>query len=499
MTRCLLSLLLLLTAAQALARVNGASYAEADAPTQSGDTLKLTLQQVVALAKKNSIDSRQAATIKKTKYWQYRTYRSNYQPQLSLTGDIPSYTKTFNPITQPNGTILYQQQHYDQSTLIMNFSQSIAATGGSIYGTTQMQRYDDFDANNVLYNGVPYAVGYTQPLFQYNQLKWDRRIQPLKYQESKQAYIEAQEKIALTAEGYFFDLLLAQVNLHISQTNLYNTGKLLEVANIKYTLGKVTRNEILELELEQLNARKAEGLAKRDMDIATLTLNSYIGMEWEKGLHLIAPEDMPEVDISADRILSEAYANRSDAIAFVRRVIEAKRDVALAKGQNGLIATLTANLGYSNSAQTIPDVYHNPQDQELLQLQLSIPILDWGRSKARARTAEANEELVEYTVDQDKLAFRQQIFTQVSLFNVMKEQVALTGRADSIAGAKYEIARKRYMLGDLSINDLSYSFQENDQAQRDYIGALRDFWGAYYNLRYLSLYDFESNQKINYQ
>jgi outer membrane protein len=198
-------------------------------------------------------------------------------------------------------------------------------------------------------------------------------------------------------------------------------------------------------------------------------------------------------------VLAEAYANRSDAIAFTRRMAEARRDVAKARGDNGLNATLTANLGYSKSAEAIEKVYQNPQDQQLLQLSFVIPILDWGRSKSRTRTAEANQQLTAYTVEQDKQVFIQQIVTQVTLFDMMRDQVGLTAEADSIASEKYQIAKDRYVLGNMSITDLSISFQERDQAKRDYISALRDFWGAYYQLRYLSLYDFEKDQKITYK
>ena len=82
---------------------------------------------------------------------------------------------------------------------------------------------------------------------------------------------------------------------------------------------------------------------------------------------------------------------------------------------------------------------------------------------------------------------------------MMKGQVELTAQADSIASEKYNIAQQRYVLGNLSITDLSIAFQEKDQGKRDYIAALRDFWGAYYQLRYLSLYDFEKNEKITYR
>src|SRR5450631_1396889 len=188
-----------------------------------GDTIRISLQEVVTMAKAKSIASRQAATVKETKYWLWRTYRSNYQPQLSLNGTLPGYSKTFTQVLQPDGTIQFQPIHNDNSSLNLSFSQSIAATGGSIYGTTQLQRFDDFDRKNTLYNGVPYGIGYSQPLWQFNQLRWDKKIEPLKFDESKQAFIESMEQISIKANGYFFDLLLAQVNFQIASTNLSNT------------------------------------------------------------------------------------------------------------------------------------------------------------------------------------------------------------------------------------------------------------------------------------
>ena len=465
----------------------------------AGDTTTLSLKQVVAMAKDNSIAAKQAITTRETKYWLWRTFKSHYQPHLSLSGNLPGYRKTSTQVVQPDGTILFQPIHYDNSALTLNFSQSITATGATIYGMTQLQRVDDFDHNSLLYNGQPYAIGFSQPLGQYNSLKWDKKIQPLLYSESKQAYIESQEQISITVTGYFFDLLLAQVNLQTAQANFENTQKILKIANLKFSLGKVSKNEILQLQLEQLNAKKAVGTAKRDMEIATLNLRSYTGQEGDDKIVLIVPETITQMTVTADRVLTEAFENRSDAIAFLRRVAEAKRDVALAKGQTGLTATLTANLGTSNSATTIPGVYRSPQTQQLLELQFSIPVLDWGRSKAKIKTAEANQQFTEYSVEQDKQTFKQQIVTQVSLFNQMKEQLAFTAEADSIASEKYKIARERYVLGDLSITDLSIAFQENDQAKRDYVQSLRDFWSAYYELRYLSLYDFERNEKITYK
>jgi len=284
----------------------------------------------------------------------------------------------------------------------------------------------------------------------------------------------------------------------MAESNLANTRRISAIAETKFDLGKITKNEILQLQLEVLNAQKALGSANRDVEIATLNLVSYAGLDASNKIILDMPAASKNIDVSTDLVLKEALENRSDAIAFVRKLAEAKRDVAKARGENGLKATLRANLGFSNAATRIMDVYRSPKSQQSVEIQLSIPVLDWGRSKSRTKTAQANEQFISYSVQQDQQIFKQQIITEVTLYNMMKEQIKLTAEAERIAVEKYKIASERYVLGNLSITDLSIAFQENDRAKRDYVTSMRDFWAAFYQLRYLSLYDFEKNQKISY-
>jgi outer membrane protein TolC len=79
---------------------------------------------------------------------------------------------------------------------------------------------------------------------------------------------------------------------------------------------------------------------------------------------------------------------------------------------------------------------------------------------------------------------------------MIKEQMQTNAEADLTANQRYEIAKKRYLLNDLSITDLNIALQEKDQARRDYIFSLKSFWNVYFNLRLLTLYDFAINKKI---
>ncbi len=334
------------------------------------------------MARNGSIAAKQAITVRKTKYWEWRTHRSNYQPQLALEGNLPGFQKTFNPVTQPNGTIKFEPVHYNNSALNLSFSQGITATGGKIYGATQLQRFDDFDAKTRLYNAIPYTIGYTQPLFQFNQMKWDNRIAPLKYAESKQQFIQDMEFIGVQASAYYFDLLLAQVNYQIASTNLENTRQIQRIADEKFQLGKISRNEILQLQLEYLKAEKSAGTARRDMEIASMNLRAYAGMQTAGKIQLALPPSEIDMQVSPERVLEEAYANNAQSLAYERRIREARRDVAKAKGENGLNAALNANLGYSNSAADLGKVYRDPQNQQLVELRFTIPVLDWGRQRS---------------------------------------------------------------------------------------------------------------------
>lgn len=468
-------------------------------PVWGQDTTTLTLPQVVEMAKAQSIAARQAATTKETRYWEYRTFQSNYKPQLVLNGNLPAFSRSFREVLQPDGTILFQPIRNNNSAMSLFLEQNITKTGGTIYATTQLQRFDDFNRKNTLYNGTLFAVGMNQPLFRFNALKWDKMIEPLKYKESQQQYIEEMEHIAFVVNGLYFDLLMAQVNVKIAQTNLQNTDKILGIANEKFELGKVSRNEILQLQLELLKSQKAVATAKRDLEISTLNLKTFIGLGQNQNITLGEPHLTNQSlnnTLSADKLLKEAFENRADAIAFGRRLMEAERGIAKAKGDNGINANLVANLGFSNSGKSVSDVVNSPQNYQDVQVVLSMPILDWGRSQSRIKTAEAQRQLTQYSVEQAKQNFQQEIFTQVTLFDMLKNQLDLTQKADAIASEKYQIAQERYVLGNLSITDLSIAFTEKDQAKRDSISALRDYWAAYYRLRWLTLFDIEKGEKI---
>ena len=138
----------------------------------------------------------------------------------------------------------------------------------------------------------------------------------------------------------------------------------------------------------------------------------------------------------------------------------------------------------------------NPDDQQSVNIGITAPIVDWGRRKSSIRIAENNRQLEQLNLQEEKLAFDREIISRVKQFELLKIELEITKKSDEIAQKRYEIAKQRYLIGKTVITDLTIAVQEKDIARRDYINALRNFWTTYYQLRALTLYDFESNQII---
>ncbi len=456
----------------------------------------LTLDQAVRMARDQSQSSILAETRKENRYWRWRTFRSDFLPSLSMSGTLPDFNRSFTPVTQPDGTTEFQPVAVNNSDVMLALSQNIGLTGGTVFASSMVNRFDDFDNDVTRFSGSPFFIGISQPLFGFNQLKWDKQIEPLRYEESLKSYVEELELISIQTADRFFEMLLAQITLEIANKNVASNDTILKIGQGRYGLGKIAENELLQLELNLLNSNQQVAQSSLDLETARLRLTTYIGLMGAQDFYLDIPDEFPDFIIDETVALSEARRNRQDAVSFKRQLLEAQRDVAEARGNNGLNANLFATFGLTNRGDDLGAVYTNPEDQQQVRLGFDIPILDWGKQKSIVKTAEANQKLVSYTVAQEEVNFDQEVSTLVRQFEVLRQRLTVSKKADEIGERKYDISKNRYLIGKISITDLNLALQDKDRAKRDYIEALRDFWTAYYQIRRLTLYDFERNESL---
>jgi len=466
-----------------------------NAPAQN-----LTLPALIDQTLATAAPALQARAAREGGYWAYRAYQASYRPQLALAGTVPNFSRAIVPVVQPDGTTEFQSVRYNNSLLAVNLTQNIGLTGGQVVVGSQVQRFDDFARTEKRYNNQPFTLGLTQPLGYFNALKWARRIEPLLFQESQRQYLEDREAIAQRVTELYFDVLLQQVNAVVAGQNAQATAELLRVGREKYALGRLSQSDLLQLELNLLNAQQEQTQARLDAETATVSLRTYCALPaTEAGAAappLAVPPPAPALAVVPAEALSQAQQHRTTTLALQRRQLQAARDVAQARGTTGFLATLTANLGYVNQAPYLLDSYRALQNQQQVSLAFSLPLVDWGRRRATIRTAELARDQTQAAVAQDTRSFEQTVLTQAAQIPALAGQARLAARADTLAQRRYAITRATYEAGRLSLTDLTLASAAKDLARRGYILALRAGWVGYYRLRGLTLFDFETGQPL---
>lgn len=459
----------------------------------------LSLRNIIDLAISQSSSVKYAQNRNVNYYWRWKNFQATFRPQLTLSGVLPDYRQTNSPITQPDGSIEFKQISQLKASTSLAFSQYIPQTGTSIYAATTLYGIQDFNNNTTSFAGNPFSIGFSQPIFAYNWAKWARKTEPLVYEESQKNFIESIEEISYAATYRFFRYLKIQTDYSLAESNLQNSQDNLKIAQVKQKLGEISENDFSRIKLSVLNARKALNKAQMDLKNADFELKSYTGLDQDLIIDLEIPLEMILYTVNAEKALSEALENRKETPEFQRRLIDAERGLVKAKRSNGLNATLRGSFGLTNSASDIPGVYDNPEKQQMLSLGLSIPILDWGRSKSGVKLAESRRDLILYDVEQDRSDFEREVVVQIEQFNLIEDQILTANEADKVAENGYKIALKKFQNGEISITDLNISLSERESAKRDYISSIENYWRSFYMIRILTLYDFEINKKIWYE
>jgi len=454
--------------------------------------LVLTLRKAIDIAREQSPNALVARHNFRSQYWDYCYFKANYKPSLSFNS-TPNFNHGINAVILPDGTSQYVQQNLLTTDANLALTQNITFTGGALSLRTGIQRLDILDNNVYSYKTNPVVIGYEQALFGYNSLKWDQKIEPIRFEEAKKTYVEMMEIVSANAISRFFDLARAQTNLKIAMFNYAQADTLYTFAQGRYNIGTITENEMLQLEINRLTEESNMLNAQIEVDDYMQDFRAYLGISEAFDIIVEAEDEVPQIIVDINQAMQLAITNSPEILGMTRRKLESESNIARAKASTGLKADINAQFGLTQMGSELSSAYKDPLNHQYVQLGISFPILDWGRGKGHVRVAQSRRDMVFTQEEQNMINFEQNIQRVVKQFNLQASKVAIAAKTDKTTERRNEVARRLYILGQSTILDLNASVSEKDAAKRNYINALYNYWFFYYTLRSLTLYDFEKN------
>lgn len=465
--------------------------------TGAQEIKRLTFDEVIKLSEEQSPNALMAKHRFRASFWQYRTFVAQYRPSVTLTGSTPDYSTAYTRVWNSNN----EQWEYKATNVLQNLgslalSQNIGLTGGSISLNSDLTLENDFEYDSRKYITSPLSIRLVQPIFRYNSLKWEKKIEPLKYEAAKKTFLSNIESVHQQAVNYFFSLALAQINKQIAEMNYSNADTLWRMAKGRYELGTIAEDELLQMQLSWLNSQTSRKETEMNLRDREIRLRSFLGFNENVRIELILPDKIPSLQIDVQEVIDLAHANNPEMLNQQLTLLNAQSNVAQAKAEKGLNANLIASYGLRDQDPYFNLAYSQSNKQQSVKIGFTMPILDWGLGRGKFKMAQSSLELAKVQSQQALVDFDQNLYLDVQQFNLQAEQVAIAAKSDTVAMKMYEVTKQRFLIGKIAVLELNNADTKKDTNKRAYVQSLQNYWTYFFNIRNLALYDFINKKPL---
>ena len=464
----------------------------------SAQTIELSLSQTIEIASDSSLQAFSSKNQYQASYWAFRSYKAARLPSLTLSMTPMQY---YRDITRrydsQNNIDIFREQQSLFSYGNLSIRQNVDITGGTFFIDTELGYMRNLgETKYSRFNTVPFRVGYVQNLFGFNGFKWEKQIEPLKYDKATRKFLYDREAISEVSTMYFFDLAMAQTEYNMAIDNVASSDTLYRFGEERFKIAAISQADLLTLKLDAANAGIGLKSAEINLKRAMSAFVSYLNIDKEAVVKLVLPGRPKDMVISVDDALAQARENNPDFLGNKQDVLEAKREVDRAKKNAIFDANISASIGFNNSANTFFDSYRNPLQQNIVRIDLTIPLIDWGVRKGRVNMANNNLNVTKISIQQREFNLEQDVVMTVNDFNMQQDMIHRAEEILHIANQAYSSTKERFIIGKADINSMTLSLNRQKEAQKNYISTLKNYWLSYYKIRKLTLFDFERNERL---
>ena len=465
---------------------------------QHTETITMNLERTIQLANDSSLSAFRSKNMYMSNYWEFRTHKAQRLPSLSLNMTPLRYNRDFTRRYDSQEDIdIYRRQQSLYTYGSIAIQQNLDITGGTFFVDTELGYLHNFgDKIRSQFNSVPIRIGYRQDLIGYNRFKWEKKIEPIKFAKAQKELIMNMEENSEIASNYFFDLAMAQAEYKLAEENRKNTERLYQIGEEKHKIASIGQSDLLTLKLDRVNAQNSLLNAEIRLNRSMSALATYLNLDKNAKIEIELPKYPEELIISAEEALIHAQQNNPRYLESQQQILESEQRLDKTKKESMFNASINASVGFNQVANNFRSVYRNPLQQDIVSISLSIPLVDWGVRKGRLNMARNNLNITNLTAQQNEIKLEEDVINTIGDFIVQQGMINSAEEAVELALVAYEQTQERFIIGKADINSLTLSTSRRQEAQRNYIAALRNYWQSYYKIRRLTLYDFVSNRPI---
>lgn len=461
--------------------------------------VRLNLGSTIRMANDSSLMAFRNRNMYLKGFWEYQTFKANRLPAVSLDLSPAQYNRyiTSRYDSQEDMDVYREQQMFSAGGAL-KLQQNLDITGGTFYVESALEgMYNSNETRYSQFSSIPIRIGYSQALIGFNAFKWEKKIEPLKFEKAKKEYLYNSEMVSGEAVTYFFNVAMAQLDYEMACRQVESSDTLYAIGMQRHRIAAISKAELLTLELDKVNARNSLENSRIMLKRAMFALASFLNMDKDTKIEVELPTLPDELDIPMEKALEMAKANNPSYLGQQQAVLEAEREVSRTKAEKRLNASVNLSVGFNQVADNIKGAFRHPLQQDIVAVNLNIPIVDWGVRKGRYNMAKNDLNVAEISARQEEMSLEKEVFIAVEDFNIQKNLMGSAEEALKLAQMAYVQTMQRFMTGKADVNSMTMALNRQQEAQRNWLLTLQNYWLNYYKIRRLTLYDFEAELSLS--
>lgn len=291
------------------------------------------------------------------------------------------------------------------------------------------------------------------------------------YKSSKYTYEATKQDIILQTKQAYITVLKQQKNLVTKEDALKLFNKQYEDARNKFDQGLIARNDLLEVEVQMLQAKQEVIRAKKELKVARLSLNNILSnalktdekleeLQYDELQYNTTKEDFinKRSEVAALKMLMESYnaQENSDAGAFLPSI-----DASLGYYEYGDDRHIDGKEGY-------------PENQEIAKVTASWNLFSGGKDVNTVIATHKKKKQVYAQLEKLKLQIQLQYEQALEELEVAKLNYQTAQVALEQAKINYDIVNNRFEQGVSKSSDLIDANFLLSQAKQNFYSAYYD-------------------------
>jgi outer membrane protein TolC len=397
------------------------------------DSQPLTLDQAIQLAKKNNGDVRAAVFSEKGARSRVDQARANFFPTIT-----PSYT------------------YNSRRTQVLT-------PGGSIFNQSE---------------GGTSEVNATLRLLDLGERGFNLKSSQEEAATAEQDALQTLRQVLFQVYSQYYNTLRFQELVASADAQVQRAQSIYDATQAQVEVGQTAKKELLQAQADLANA-KVQGLtAQNQFTNAQASLKALIGWQSTQALPSLVSSQPPTEALALptlDEMVQMGMQNRADLKSARRRNESLRYSSKLADRQ------ATASLGVDASFNQ--ELTPNSLQDRAFVLNLSLPWLDFGRSKAAARQARYSYEASKSTLTQTERVAQSEIEAAYKDVSQNAERLTAAQQAVTAARENFQAASESQKLGVGTVVDVITAQASLATAESGYVQALYDYDTSLVQLR----------------